>query len=98
MSKIKRIRIVLQDKLLNLAKQCRSVLFYDTTVAIQVRVHLIVSAKTVIHHKTIQKLTGFSRGLLKITRPAPNQHQTNFQPVSNAFELLSFERKADRDG
>ena len=33
MSKIKRIRIVLQDKLLNLAKQCGSVLFYDTTDA-----------------------------------------------------------------
>ena len=86
MSKIKRMRIVLQDKLLNLAKQCGSVLFM--IVQIQVRFHLIVSVKSTFQNKTLRKLTGFlldmKRRINQVPiRQIPSRYQTKPQQALN---------------
>ena len=88
MSKIKRVRIVLQDKLLNLAKQCGSVLFMIVQIQIQVRFHLIVSVKSTFQNKTLRKLTGFlldmKRRINQVSiRQIPSRYQTKPQQALN---------------
>ena len=76
MSKIKRIRIVLQDKLLNLAKQCGSVLFYDTTDADSGSLSSHCVSKVYISKQNHSKADRFSARLEEKNQPSTNQANT----------------------